>query len=67
MNNGVTTNPKAESLFQQALAAHGSGQFSKAELWIFRPKTESHRRDLENHCSEQKVELRVFVEQQARP
>jgi hypothetical protein len=48
-------------------ATKEGGQFSKAELWIFRPKTESHRRDLENHCSEQKVELRVFVEQQATP
>jgi hypothetical protein len=31
MNSGVTTNPKAESLFQQALEAHRLGQFGKAE------------------------------------
>lgn len=31
MTSGVTINPKAESLFQQALEAHRLGQFGKAE------------------------------------
>lgn len=44
-------------------ATKEGGEFSKAELWIFRPKSENHRADLENHCREQKVTLRIFTEQ----
>ncbi len=48
-------------------ATKEGGQFARAELWVFRPRTEDHRRDLDNHCREHKVDLRVFVEQQATP
>jgi hypothetical protein len=48
-------------------ATKEGGQFSKAELWVFRPKTENHRGDLDKHCREHKVDLRIFVEQQATP
>lgn len=43
-------------------ATKEGGQFSKAELWIFRPKSEDHRRDLENHCKAQGVSLRIYTE-----
>lgn len=46
-------------------ATKEGGQFSKAELWIFRPKSDSHRRDLENHCKAQDVALRIFTEPSA--
>lgn len=41
-------------------ASKEGGQYSKAELWIFRPKSEQNRQDLTDHCNEQKVELRIF-------
>ncbi len=44
-------------------ATKEGGQYAKAELWIFRTKDEQHRKMLANHCKEQEVELRVFVEQ----
>jgi hypothetical protein len=44
-------------------ATKEGGEFSKAELWIFRPKSENHRADLENHCREQNVTIRIFTEQ----
>jgi hypothetical protein len=43
-------------------ATKEGGQFSKAELWIFRPKSDDHRRDLESHCKAQDVGLRIFTE-----
>ena len=43
-------------------ATKEGGKFSKAELWIFRPKSDGHRRDLENHCKAQDVTLRIFTE-----
>jgi hypothetical protein len=43
-------------------ATKEGGQFSKAELWIFRPKTAGQRQELENHCKAQNVILRVFTE-----
>jgi hypothetical protein len=46
-------------------ATKEGGQFSKAELWIFRPKSDDHRRDLENHCKAQEVALRVFTDHTA--
>ena len=46
-------------------ATKEGGQFSKAELWIFRAKTDDHRRDLENHCKAQDVSLRVFTDHAA--
>jgi len=46
-------------------ATKEGGQFSKAELWIFRPKSDDHRNDLANHCREQNVALRVFTETQS--
>ncbi len=43
-------------------ATKEGGQFSKAELWIFRPKSDDHRRNLENHCKAQNVSMRVFTD-----
>jgi hypothetical protein len=44
-------------------ATKEGGESAKAELWIFRPRSEDHRRDLENHCREQGVTFRVFTEE----
>lgn len=44
-------------------ATKEGGQYSKAELWIFRPKSDTHRNDLESHCKAQDVTLRIFTEQ----
>ena len=38
------------------------GAYAKAELWIYRPKSSKQRIDLENHCKEQNVALRIFTE-----
>lgn len=61
-----TTGPHSSALDHiQGLrrrAAKEGGQFSKAELWIFRPKSDEHRRNLENHCKEQGVSMRVFTD-----
>lgn len=43
-------------------ATKEGGNFSKAELWIFRAKSDAHRKDLENHCKAQGVTLRVFTD-----
>ena len=43
-------------------ASKEGGNYSEAELWIFRPKSSDHRRELENHCKEQNVRLRVFTD-----
>jgi hypothetical protein len=43
-------------------ATKEGGNFAKAELWIFRPKTDDHRRDLDELCKAQGVTLRVFTE-----
>lgn len=42
-------------------ATKEGGEFSKAELWIFRPKDEQHRLNLANHCNTQGVSLRIFT------
>lgn len=61
-----TTGPHASPLDHiqglRARATKEGGQFAKAELWIFRPKSEKHRKDLLDHCTEQKVSLRVFTD-----
>jgi hypothetical protein len=44
-------------------ATKDGGEFAKAELWVFRPKSEESRRNLTNHCKEQNVTLRVYTEQ----
>jgi hypothetical protein len=44
-------------------ATKEGGESAKAELWIFRPRSEDHRRDLESHCREQGVTFRVFTEE----
>jgi len=46
-------------------ATKEGGEFSKAELWIFRPKTAQNRRTLEDQCKEQNVSLRIFTEHPA--
>lgn len=43
-------------------ATKEGGEFSKAELWIYHPKPGNHRADLESHCREQGVSLRVFTD-----
>jgi hypothetical protein len=48
-------------------ATREGGKFSKAELWIFRPKTDQHRSELQSHCDAQDVILRVFTENQDLP
>lgn len=48
-------------------ATKEGGKFSKAELWVFRPKTDQHRSELESHCKAQDVILRVFTENQEPP
>lgn len=62
-----TTGPHATPLDHiQGLrrrATKEGGEFSKAELWIFRPRTPQQRADLHNHCKEQNVILRVYTEQ----
>jgi len=44
-------------------ATKEGGRFSKAELWIFAPKSEASKEDLEKHCKEQNVLLRVLSEE----
>ena len=61
-----TTGPHGSSLdhiqgLRQRASKEG-GKFSKAELWIFRAKTQDQRRDLESHCIAQNVTLRVFTD-----
>lgn len=43
-------------------ATKEGGRFSKAELWIFRPRNENHRNDLQRLCEEQDVIFRVYTE-----
>ncbi len=42
------------------------GKFSKAELWIFRPRSSKHREDLASHCRENKVKLCIYTEMATR-
>jgi hypothetical protein len=44
-------------------ATKEGGESAQAELWIFRPRSDDHRRDLENHCREQGVAFHVFTEE----
>lgn len=61
-----TTGPHTAALDHiqglRSRATKEGGNFSKAELWIFRAKSDGHRKDLENHCKSQGVTLRVFTD-----
>lgn len=39
------------------------GKFSKAELWIFAPKSEDSKQSLTKHCMEQNVSLHILSEE----
>jgi hypothetical protein len=62
-----TTGPHGSALDHiqglRGRATKEGGQFAKAELWIFRAKSDDHRRDLENHCMTQSVALRIYSEE----
>jgi len=44
-------------------ATKEGGEFSKAELWIFQPKSEVQRATLERHCQEQNVALKLYSDE----
>ena len=64
-----TTGPHGSALDHiqglRGRATKEGGKFAKAELWIFRAKSNDHRRDLENHCMTQGVALRIYSEDPA--
>lgn len=43
-------------------ATKEGGRFSKAELWIFSPKSEQHKETLVRLCKENEVTLKIFTE-----
>lgn len=43
-------------------ATKEGGKFSRAELWIFRPKNLGHLKDLAEHCKAHDVSLHVFTD-----
>ncbi len=43
-------------------ATKEGGRFSKAELWIFSPKSEQNKKTLSRLCEENEVALRIFTE-----
>jgi len=44
-------------------ATKEGGKFSKADLWIFAPKSEESKNSLKKHCKEQNVQLRILSEE----
>ena len=44
-------------------ATKEGGKFSKAELWIFAPKSEDSKQSLTKHCMEQNVSLHILSEE----
>lgn len=62
--SGPHSNPLDHIQGLRGRATREGGKFSKAELWLFRPKTDQQRAELENHCKAQEVTLRVFTEHQ---
>ena len=44
-------------------ATKEGGKFSKAELWIFAPKSEDSKKILQKHCKEQNVSLHILSEE----
>ena len=44
-------------------ATKEGGKFSKAELWIFAPRSEASKQSLTKHCKEQNVSFRILAEE----